>query len=345
MKKIILFLCALCASTVAFGQLKVQSDGTAIVGYESDFGSTYRLGLGKPFYVCTVYTGLNGTDVYSSGRWYFEIGGTSSASTFQIKRGGTECNAPNPPFFYMNHGGSVGIGKIPVSNAKLDVSGSIYLNGTTIVTSDERLKSDIRGIDDLVPKIYELEGKSYQKRLPDSTETFFEYGFLAQELQRQFPDLVVRTSDGYLGVNYIALIPVIVEALKSQKQEIEELNERIFALERALNSNAVPNNAPTRPQQETEQQGITNQSAALFQNTPNPFNENTEIAFYLPQSVANAMLCVYDMNGRQLSQNVITQRGSSVFVVNGSQYGAGMYLYSLIADNQIVDTKRMILTK
>jgi len=60
---------------------------------------------------------------------------------------------------------------------------------------------------------------------------------------------------------------------------------------------------------------------------------------------SNAMLCVYDMNGRQLSQNIMTQRGSSVFVVNGNQYGAGMYLYSLIADNQIVDTKKMILTK
>ncbi len=57
------------------------------------------------------------------------------------------------------------------------------------------------------------------------------------------------------------------------------------------------------------------------------------------------MLCVYDMNGKQLSQDIITERGNSIFVVSASEYGAGMYLYSLIADNQLIDTKRMILTK
>jgi len=340
MKKLTLFFGALCVSIVASGQLKVQSDGTTIAGYESDFGSTYRFGLGKPL-VIAIGPGGN---LYGAGRWYFELGGTSSASTFQIRRGGTELNTPSTYFFYMNHSGSVGIGKIPISNAKLDVNGSIYVNGSTLISSDERFKSDIRRIDNVIPKIYELEGKSYQKMLPDSTDTFFEYGFIAQELQRQFPDLVVKTSDDYYAVNYIALIPVIVEALKSQKQEIAELNERIFALERRLNPNvdadAAPQNAPPKaPQQETEG------AAALYQNTPNPFTENTEIAFYLPQSVTNAMLCVYDMNGRQLAQNIITQRGNSVFIVNGNKYGAGMYLYSLIADNQIVDTKRMILTK
>jgi len=370
MKKLTLFFGALCVSIVAFGQmkvqpdgtviagqagefkvqpdgtviagqLKVQPDGTVIAGYDSDAGSTYTFGLGKPVYMYTLPVGPNaGQDVYSTGRWCFQIGGGVSPNPnyLHIKRGDASSLAYG--LYMKDH--IVGIGKIPIDNAKLDVNGSIYVNGSTLVASDERFKSDIRGIDNLVPRIYELNGKSYQKRLPDSTETFFEYGFLAQELQRQFPDLVVRTSDDYLAVNYVALIPVIVEALKSQKREIDELYDRIDALERMLNFNAAPNNAPPKaPQQETTGETV----AALYQNTPNPFNENTEIAFYLPQSVTNAMLCVYDMNGKQLSQNIITQRGNASFVVSGNQYGAGMYLYSLIADNQIVDTKRMILTK
>ena len=163
------------------------------------------------------------------------------------------------------------------------------------------------------------------------------YGFIAQEVRELYPNLVYENGDGYLSVDYIGIIPLLVSAVKEQNITINEMKAEIAQLKNAPISQQ---NAPARPQETT---GET--VAALFQNTPNPFNENTEIAFYLPQSVTNAMLCVYDMNGRQLSQNVITQRGSSVFVVNGSQYGAGMYLYSLIADNQIVDTKRMILTK
>jgi len=327
MKKLILLFGALCASVVVFGQLKVQSDGRTIAGYESDFGSKYYFGLGKSYIIGTIQGGPNaGQPLYSIGRWFFEIGGTSSTSYFSIRRGNQSASYLTYDF-YIKTNGNVGIGKIPADNFRLEANGSMGVNGTAVLLSDERLKSDIRGINDLVPKIYELEGKSYQKMLPDSTETFFEYGFLAQELQRQFPDLVITTSDGYLAVNYTALIPVIVEALKTQKQEIDGLNERIFALERILNSDAAPSNAPVRPQQETAGQETTGETLpVLFQNTPNPFNENTEIAFYLPQSVTNAMLCVYDMNGRQLSQNVITQRGSSVFVVNGNQYGAGMYL-------------------
>ncbi|MDR1654211.1 MAG: hypothetical protein LBS01_11320 [Prevotellaceae bacterium] len=42
--------------------------------------------------------------------------------------------------------------------------------------------------------------------------------------------------------------------------------------------------------------------AELYQNAPNPFSENTEIGFYLPQTVSKAILCIYDMNGRQLWQ-------------------------------------------
>ena len=70
-----------------------------------------------------------------------------------------------------------------------------------------------------------------------------------------------------------------------------------------------------------------------------------KLTLFLCALCAGTVACVYDMNGKQLSQNVITQRWNSVYIVNGNEYGAGMYLYSLIADNQVIDTKRMILTK
>ena len=52
-----------------------------------------------------------------------------------------------------------------------------------------------------------------------------------------------------------------------------------------------------------------------------------------------------DMNGKQIQQITLTERGNSSVTISGGELNAGMYLYSLIADGQVIDTKRMILTK
>ncbi|MDR2684198.1 MAG: tail fiber domain-containing protein [Prevotellaceae bacterium] len=228
------------------------------------------------------------------------------------------------------------------------------LTATVVPPSDRRLKKDVVNLDELqtVNKLMQLRPVeynmqqvlfevdstdkngnkvTYQVQRYDENTQFFQkkhYGLVAQEVQNIFPDLVYEGSDGYLGVDYTSLVPMLLKIVQQQQTEIESLKNS----ERA--------NAPKR-----NSNSEISRNAELFQNTPNPFNENSEIAFYLPQDVKNAMLCVYDMNGKQLSQNIIAERGDAKFVINGKSYAAGMYLYSLIADNQIIDTKRMILTK
>lgn len=83
----------------------------------------------------------------------------------------------------------------------------------------------------------------------------------------------------------------------------------------------------------------------LKQNNPNPFTENTVIEYSLPETVQTASLYIYDMNGKQIEQIALTERGESSVTVNGGHLSAGMYLYSLIADGKVIDTKRMILIK
>ena len=56
-------------------------------------------------------------------------------------------------------------------------------------------------------------------------ETGTEYGVLAQEVQKEFPEMVMKDSDGYLRVDYIQLIPVMIEAIKELKQEIDQLKQ------------------------------------------------------------------------------------------------------------------------
>ena len=84
---------------------------------------------------------------------------------------------------------------------------------------------------------------------------------------------------------------------------------------------------------------------SMQQNTPNPFSETTTIQYALPNDVKTALLCVYDLNGKQMLQKELAGRGNASVTLQGGELPAGMYLYSLIADGKVIDTKRMILTE
>ena len=89
----------------------------------------------------------------------------------------------------------------------------------------------------------------------------------------------------------------------------------------------------------------TNFLGTTANNVPNPFNQSTQIKYYLPETVSKALLCIYNLQGKQLKQIMITQRGYSIETVFSSEFSAGIYLYALIADGNQMDVKRMILTE
>jgi hypothetical protein len=60
-------------------------------------------------------------------------------------------------------------------------------------------------------------------------------GLIAQEVQKQFPELVMADDEGYLSVNYIGLIPHLIEAHKELKAENELLKKRLKIIEEKLN--------------------------------------------------------------------------------------------------------------
>lgn len=160
------------------------------------------------------------------------------------------------------------------------------------------------------------------------------YGFIAQELQEIYPDLVVEDKEGFLGINYLEIIPLLVRSIQELKAEVNTLRE----------GNAPIYKAQTRSTYEEP----TNMEAVvttLYQNTPNPFTESTLIECDVAEDVVKADLYIYDMNGKQIDTYPITERGATSITIAGHSLEAGMYLYALIADGQVIDTKRMILTK
>ena len=157
------------------------------------------------------------------------------------------------------------------------------------------------------------------------------YGLIAQELQTVYPELVHEEEDGYLSVNYMELIPILV-------QTIQELNEKVDNLSK--DSKMIE-----RRNEGTKKASSIMSDSELFQNNPNPFTEETEVKCFIPTEISNADLYIYDMNGRQLEKRTISDRGNVSLTIKGGSLEAGIYLYSLITDGQVIDTKRMILTK
>lgn len=155
------------------------------------------------------------------------------------------------------------------------------------------------------------------------------YGFIAQELQKIYPHLVHEGQDGFLSINYMEMIPLLVSSIQELKTEINTLRDRnVYRVQ-------------TSHQDDIEELEVT----ALHQNTPNPFTESTLILCDIAKSVTNANLYIYNMNGEQITEFDITERGATSVTINGNTLSAGMYLYALVADGQVIDTKRMILTK
>ena len=103
--------------------------------------------------------------------------------------------------------------------------------------SDIRLKRDIHPLDasSELQRLLRLRPVSYywrDERLPQTVQ----YGFIAQELQLVFPELVSEGEDDQrtLAVNYQALIPLLVNALQVQQEQIRQQEARIQKLEAEL---------------------------------------------------------------------------------------------------------------
>lgn len=117
----------------------------------------------------------------------------------------------------------VGIGTSAPST-ELDVVGDIEYTGTITDVSDRRLKENFKRITNVLGLIQNITGFSYNMK--DDTAKKREYGVIAQDVQKVFPEMVrVIDNKEHLGVSYIQLIPVLLEAIKEQQVLIESLQQ------------------------------------------------------------------------------------------------------------------------
>jgi hypothetical protein len=103
-------------------------------------------------------------------------------------------------------------------------------------TSDKRLKKNIVPLKNSIETIMKLKPVSYEKKnsLSSSDYSVKENGFIAQELQKVMPTLVLEGTDKdkLLSVNYTAIIPVLTKAIQEQQKAIQDQHANIKSLEK-----------------------------------------------------------------------------------------------------------------
>jgi hypothetical protein len=120
----------------------------------------------------------------------------------------------------LNGGGSSG-------GVTLNLDSTITLTtvnaGTVNTTSDERAKDDITPITGALDKVQQLGGYSFTLKATDEKSS----GVIAQEVQKVMPELVQEGAEGLLSVQYGNMVGLLIEAIKEQQAQIDELKQKL----------------------------------------------------------------------------------------------------------------------
>lgn len=123
----------------------------------------------------------------------------------------------------------IGTGALVVSGGvgiikSVNVGGNITAVGTVASTSDIRVKSDLKRIEDALDKVDALGGWTYDRI---DMVTPRQAGVIAQDAQKVLPESVVEDTEGNLAVNYNGLTALLIEAVKELRAEVNELKKKI----------------------------------------------------------------------------------------------------------------------
>lgn len=235
-------------------------------------------------------------------------------------------------------------------------NGSIQLTKSLLTPGDIKLNANVKPMQNSLDKIKLLKPSTFTYRndeykdmsLPEGQQM----GLIAQDLEEVFPQSVETTpafnstdANGesmvsipeHKSVNYISLIPVLIAGIQEQQTLIEaqqaQLDEQKEMIAQLLQNSGQSLNTTGIP---TASEGFQ-----MGQNQPNPFNGQTVIPFTLPNNVSTAYMAIYDLSGKEITTLPINDRGASQLVFSAENLSPGMYIYSIVADGKVLDSKRM----
>jgi hypothetical protein len=220
---------------------------------------------------------------------------------------------------------------------ELEVVGrDIWVNGLP-TASDRRLKKNIQVIDSALYKLSRISGYTYDFKsgeelgfgMPMGKQT----GIIAQELEGVFPYPLKKGGNDFYGVDYTKLIPLLIEGIKEQQQQIQSLTSVVEAL-----VNATSGDSSKISEDQLPKEGY------LKQNTPNPHSGKTTIEFEIKIPYSAGSIDVYDLRGNTVRS--ISFRSGETTSIDMDMTGlkTGLYTYALKVDGRTLDVKTMILS-
>ncbi|MBO7541060.1 MAG: T9SS type A sorting domain-containing protein [Bacteroidales bacterium] len=167
----------------------------------------------------------------------------------------------------------------------------------------------------------------------------YSYGLELGSFEEKFPTLVSTDEEGNKYIDYVSLVPVLVSSIQEQQQIIESQNAIIEDIRTQMYK-----------MQDTLHQLVlrrdslaTATNSHLDQNIPNPFDEGTNIGYYISTDATIATLYIFNMSGILIDAVNITQFGTGSIDFDGTLLPEGMYVYTLVVDGNIADSKRMMI--
>ena len=190
----------------------------------------------------------------------------------------------------------------------------------------------------------------------NQAERMVHTGFIAQEVEAAAKKLnynfggvdAPKDNNGIYGLRYSEFVIPIVRAVQQLSQANDGLkatNDSLINIVNSLQSQINDIQQQIKGLKTGNAYGGFGDAPLLKQNAPNPSDNSTLIGYYLPASTGNAQMQITDMTGRNLKTIALNNRGAGQITITAGSLASGTYIYTLIADGKIVDSKKMVLTK
>jgi len=193
--------------------------------YTGDFGVTGELSVGTltPGQELTVQStnpGVRLNDTTITGLYHDMV---SFGDNLRFNADVGNVDADTQIQFYIDN-----TEKMVLSSSALSVTGEITASGDVTAFSDERLKSNITTIEDALSKVNAMRGVMFDKTDSLSGDLRQSIGVIAQEVEQVLPEVVHNDSNtGYKSVAYGNIVGVLIEAIKEQQSQIENLIQEV----------------------------------------------------------------------------------------------------------------------